>query len=167
MQLLAIVLQCCSLDSIVAKLLIAKLLADSKLKSLTNYVSRAKWLPTSFQKILAKNSVICYHHCILIGNSPQKKKKMNNNTFYGIFSRKRENPSCFHVKKCFCIVRNSNESVNSCSRKIHAQKQCLAFHTIMFHFSSTMWNLIHAQFLQFQRFRMKSRKMLLIFHSKA
>ena len=79
-DILAIVLHCCSLDSTVAKLV-----ADTKLKSLTNYVSRGKWLPTSFsRKILAKNPVICYY-CILIGNSP---RKMNNATFF----RKRENP---------------------------------------------------------------------------
>ena len=40
----------------------------------------------------------------------------------------------------------SDGKVNSRSQKIHAGKQCLAFHETMFHFSSELWNPIKAQF---------------------
>ena len=62
----------------------------------------------------------------------------------------------FGTKKCvrWLVLLNNITSlvmgtVNSCSQKIHVRKQFLAFHGIMFHFSSKLWNLVHSQFQWF------------------
>ena len=62
-----------------------------------------------------------------------------------------------------CMKLSNGGSVNLPSQKIHAQEQFLTFHTIMFCFSSKLWNPVHARFPWFLLFHWKSLNNLQIF----